>query len=135
MKKITWTWKKILSLILGFLGIGTLTSCYGMIPMDPNEIPIDFAGIVIGDIEDDDINDPVPIPGIKVSLFSYETNTDSDGYFSFSLPPSDKYPIDYEIIFEDVDDEKNGSFKNTTKTGTILYPGIGEWQEITLEKK
>ncbi len=30
MKKITWTWKKILVLIGTLLGIGTLVSCYGM---------------------------------------------------------------------------------------------------------
>lgn len=30
MKKLTLTWKKIVAIILGALGIGTLTSCYGM---------------------------------------------------------------------------------------------------------
>lgn len=30
MEKLHWTWKKIVSIVLGFLGIGTLTSCYGM---------------------------------------------------------------------------------------------------------
>ena len=30
MKKLTWTWKKILVLICGALGIGMLVSCYGV---------------------------------------------------------------------------------------------------------
>lgn len=36
MKKITWNWKKIVTIILGTLGIGTLTSCYGM-PIGPDD--------------------------------------------------------------------------------------------------
>ena len=36
MKKITWNWKKTVTIILGTLGIGTLTSCYGM-PIGPDD--------------------------------------------------------------------------------------------------
>ena len=32
MKKLTWTWKKILILIAAAFGIGTLVSCYGTPP-------------------------------------------------------------------------------------------------------
>lgn len=32
MKKLTWTWKKILVLITAAFGIGTLVSCYGVLP-------------------------------------------------------------------------------------------------------
>ncbi|MBQ5999021.1 MAG: hypothetical protein IJL70_06080 [Treponema sp.] len=32
--KLHWTWKKVLGLVLGICGIGTLTSCYGMVEND-----------------------------------------------------------------------------------------------------
>ena len=32
MKKLTWTWRKILVLITAAFGIGTLVSCYGVMP-------------------------------------------------------------------------------------------------------
>ncbi|MBQ5999483.1 MAG: hypothetical protein IJL70_08445 [Treponema sp.] len=32
--KLHWTWKKILGLLFGICGIGTLTSCYGMVEND-----------------------------------------------------------------------------------------------------
>ena len=39
MKKITWTWKKIITLIGTAFGIGMLVSCYGM---PPNWSPDDY---------------------------------------------------------------------------------------------
>lgn len=63
-KKITWTWQKIITAILGVLGIGTLTSCYGM-PL--NGEFIDFTGKVFYDHDNDPSTDPVPVSGIKVT--------------------------------------------------------------------
>ena len=31
MKKLTWTWKKVIALVGAALGIGTLVSCYGVV--------------------------------------------------------------------------------------------------------
>lgn len=36
--KLHWTWKKILGTLLGICGIGTLTSCYGMVENDDDYI-------------------------------------------------------------------------------------------------
>jgi hypothetical protein len=36
MKKITWTWKKIVALVGTLFGIGMLVSCYGMV-VPPDE--------------------------------------------------------------------------------------------------
>ncbi len=55
MKKITWTWKKIITLIGTAFGIGMLVSCYGM---PPNWSPDDYDGSEYeynDDEEDDDI--------------------------------------------------------------------------------
>jgi hypothetical protein len=41
MKKLTWTWKKIVVLIAAAFGIGTLVSCYGVPPgaLEDSESP------------------------------------------------------------------------------------------------
>ncbi len=31
MKKLTWTWKKVIALVGAAIGIGTLVSCYGVV--------------------------------------------------------------------------------------------------------
>lgn len=68
MEKLHWTWKKIVSLILGFLGIGTLTSCYGMpFISEPEEMygmprnKYSVSGTVT-----DDTN--IPLEKIKISV-------------------------------------------------------------------
>lgn len=130
MRKITWTWKKILALICGFLGIGTLTSCYGM-PYDLYDI--DYAsGYVYDDIDgDDEFDEDEGVPGIQVTAYypSYEyedgetkedwlkkndklgtATTDENGYFCINF--DNAYP-EYGFIFkvEDIDGEENGSYK------------------------
>lgn len=55
MKKLTWTWKKILVLICGALGIGMLVSCYGV--PNPGDDIYSFSDIVNEDNEEEDIDD------------------------------------------------------------------------------
>ena len=55
MKKLTWTWKKILALIFGALGIGMLVSCYGV--PNPGDDIYSFSDIVNEDNEEEDIDD------------------------------------------------------------------------------
>ena len=43
MKKLTWTWKKIILLIATALGIGTLVSCYGMVSPEDYFDDIDYS--------------------------------------------------------------------------------------------
>lgn len=55
MKKLTWTWKKILVLICGALGIGMLVSCYGV--PNPGDDIYSFSDIVNEDNDEEDIDD------------------------------------------------------------------------------
>lgn len=98
MKKLTWTWKKIVALIAGFFGIGTLVSCYGVVPF-LEEVTV--SGNVTGEIE----GEIKPVPGIFVKgEMGNHTYTDENGDYTIQAyrPGS--------LWFIDVDDEKNGSF-------------------------
>ena len=55
MKKLTWTWKKILVLICGALGIGMLVSCYGV--PNPGDDIYSYSDIVNEDNDEEDIDD------------------------------------------------------------------------------
>ena len=55
MKKLTWTWKKILVLICGALGIGMLVSCYGV--PNPGDDIYSYSDIVDDEDEEEDIDD------------------------------------------------------------------------------
>ena len=131
MKKLTLTWKKIISTILGFLGIGTLVSCYGM-PLGYDSKYI--SGSVYGDIDGDPETPDQPIPDIEVRVNDneYKCITNHDGRFYFSVD----YEGSYKISFIDVDNEENGSFENK-----IIPPvdTTGKYEinlgNITLEKK
>lgn len=101
--KIHWTWKKILGTVLGILGIGTLTSCYGM----PEDGFYDIFGTVQGKIN----GTLQAIPGIQVEVkdsegYKYNDKTDSKGKFSIR----DVFEGNCTITFTDVDGEENGSF-------------------------
>ena len=115
IKKIKWTWKKVVALIAGFLGIGTLVSCYGM-PMDVEDISIN--GTVTSSI------DNTPIKDIAVDLridngwvsgptFYTKVYTNENGYYEINtyceLPRG--YKINKgSISFYDEDGEANGGY-------------------------
>lgn len=111
---ITWTWKKVLGLILGFLGIGTLTSCYGM-PDDfygdlkRPSIDVYINGIVKGDIDGDGQTEPVP--GISVETSRSKTETTNNGSFEILTSYYEDSGYDY-IYFSDIDAEENGFFES-----------------------
>ena len=106
MKKLTLTWQKILGIILGALGIGTLTSCYGM-PYNDRYKSVE--GQVFGDIDSNPETPDEPISNIKICLNDKEVGfTDSVGYFSVSIEGDDGI---YKFSLEDVDGDENGKFK------------------------
>ena len=104
--KIHWTWKRIIGVILGVLGIGTLTSCYGVIE---DEFEYSIYGQVKGKINGTE----QAIEGIAVALYNTAggarniTLTDSDGWYDFRALEGGSYTITYT----DIDGDKNGSFK------------------------
>lgn len=140
MKKLTWTWKKIVALILGFLGIGTLTSCYGVLPPLISKV---ITGTVMGDIDGDGIDEPVS--GILYTFITGEYqrregvigNGLSGSYYSngrFEIETS-KADISFGITFTDFDGEENGFFKTKTITGKSPYDEeYLDLGEIHLEK-
>ena len=122
MKKLTWTWKKIVTLICGALGIGTLVSCYGVVNI--NEDIYSLSGTIVDE-------EGKTIPGIRVSAilltrgeydepddldypddFDYNgsTKSDDDGTYYLSWEAYGEYTA--HIYAEDVDGDENGSFKN-----------------------
>lgn len=121
--KIHWTWKKILGTVLGILGIGTLTSCYGM-PEDFYSISGTVKGKINGTTQ--------AIPGIQVAVkdskgYTGTEKTDSDGKFSIS----DLFDGNCTVTFTDVDGDENGSFKEKTLEISLT----DDWEKtITLEE-
>ena len=117
MKKITWTWKKIVTLICGALGIGTLVSCYGVV--NPTEEIFSLSGTIVDEADN-------PIKGIKVSAGEphtqgedeeshdfdcYKTTySNDDGTYSLSWSSYGLYSVN--VYVEDIDGEENGSFNN-----------------------
>lgn len=121
---IRWTWQKIAGTILGVLGIGTLTSCYGM-----PENTYTIRGTVKGKID----GVTMPIEGIEVKV------TDSDGYYgrehtdsSGNFTLEGEFEGTYEISLTDVDGTENGSFKEK-KIENVLLQDDKDLGEITLE--
>ena len=100
--KITWTWKRIVGTVLGILGIGTLTSCYG-VPEDMYDILGEVKGTVNGTEQ--------AIPNIAVAAYDNdakmaEAKTDANGKFALAELEAGTY----RLTFTDIDGEENGSF-------------------------
>lgn len=104
--KINWTWKKVCASALTILGIGTLTSCYGVI-----ENYSGISGTVTGNTDQD-----AGIEGIKVDLYK-DGNLISSDYTDirgrFFLDFEEGITGDAVLKFSDVDGELNGSWKDS----------------------
>ena len=128
--KITWTWKKFITLVLGILGIGTLTSCYGC----PDYFEQYCSGTVRGSFKDSGTTEPVK--DIKVELLSEgalldTTCTDEDGFFGVGADSS--CTGEAELIFRDIDGKQNGSWK-LQKRKIQLNGNYIRKIEVTLEE-
>lgn len=114
------TFKKIISSLLGFFGIMTFTSCYGM-PV--NDDWISLYGKVTGDDDGTAETPAVPIKGIKVTACDSDGNeiasstTDENGeYYMEFEKSSEEMPNSLVYMFEDTDGAENGSYKTKTVT-------------------
>ena len=107
------TFKKIAYAVLCALGVGTLTSCYGM----PNGgMPYGPPYTVYGTVTSDGTTG---IEGIEVTITygsktqTSKTSKDGSYYFSDVFDSDDLISgIDCTLNFKDVDGETNGSFSN-----------------------
>jgi len=106
---IHWNFSKIATSVLAVLGIGTLTSCYGMAP--------NYAGIQgnVTTTKDSDGNgENDPVQGISVRVIDSDgreidkstTNESGNYYLSTSAQDSE-----VTVVFEDAD----GAFKTQSK--------------------
>jgi len=99
--------RRVLRRIYQGLGVATVSllfqACYGTPP---------YKEVAINGTVSSKSN--IPIPGIKVSVeyLAPERFTDKDGVFNFYVPEQDLY----ELQFEDVDGDENGSYKTLKKT-------------------
>jgi putative lipoprotein (rSAM/lipoprotein system) len=109
-----------------YMGLGAATvsllfhACYGMPPNEADTI----SGVVRSKTEE-------PVPGIKVSIKdvpSDDTFTNENGYFYIYVPQQESY----KLKFEDVDGDKNGSFKTLKKK--ISMTDIHKSLKIYLEE-
>lgn len=143
LKKITLIWKKNVRFILGFLGIGTLVSCYGM-PITENPLGGKnylLQGCVYGDINGD--GESERIPNIQVSSNYGTTKTNENGEFKilgYTEPENVIYKYNSEteeynynvkkifiaLEFNDIDGEKNGNFKSMTYNAIVNRYGTLE---------
>lgn len=105
--KIKWTWKKIVGIIAGLLGIGTLVSCYGM--------PVGYGSVFVGGTVTSEEDDS-PIVGIHVDVADgYRTGgiyTDENGFYEI-LAEYDYYCEEDSgctLRFTDEDGEENGGY-------------------------
>lgn len=115
------SFRKIITAILGFFGIMTFTSCYGM--------PANYTslyGRATGDNDGDTSTPAVPVRGIQVTvkdsadqtIGSMTTNT--DGYYDLEIDePPKSLRGNLTFTFEDIDGEENGVWE--TKTETIEF--------------
>ena len=139
MKKIKLAFSKALVKIgkklIKIFGIsslmGTFGSClvaYGMpepVAMYGTYVNYNFTGTVFGDIDNDGNTEPVK--DIKVTLTCTDAKnkktaknatTDEDGNYEIKVSEGygwgEEAKYSYEVTFEDVDGEENGSFKSKT---------------------
>ena len=129
--RINWTFKRIIGTIFGILGIGTLTSCYGVAEDDEYS---SVHGTVRGKIDGNE----QPIEGIEVALRGTNIYGDSVARSSSTNRYGNYYLFDidegkYSLNFIDVDGSENGSFKSTKKEIEIKFSSDYIEQNITLE--
>ncbi|MDE6774594.1 MAG: radical SAM-associated putative lipoprotein [Treponemataceae bacterium] len=115
------SFRKIITAILGFFGIMTFTSCYGM--------PANYTslyGRVTGDDDRDDLTPAVPVQGIQVTVKDSANQTigsmttNADGYYDLEIDePPKSLRGNLTFTFEDIDGEENGVWE--TKTETIAF--------------
>lgn len=132
------TFKKIITSILGFFGIMTFTSCYGM---PANESWISLSGTVTGDDDGSASTPAVPVKGIRVSVQDSAGNglsslTGEDGMYYMEMETeADVIPAYLTYIFEDIDGEENGSYKKKTETKEFTESGSGSFKvDAVLER-
>lgn len=105
---IQWSVKKAFATVLTFLGIGTLTSCYGMAP--------NYAGVE-GNLSGGK-SEKTTVKGISVRALDSngmeldQTYTQENGKYYLQTAALGS---EVSVVFEDVDGEKNGSFKTQFK--------------------
>ena len=125
---IKWTWKKIFTAVLGVLGIGTITSCYG--------VPDNYAYTIQGCVRGRDNGKELPIEGIKVTFGHFNgktTWTDEEGFYEINL--SDDFHGEFPLSFTDVDGEKNGKWKEKTETVNLSSSGYTLGRGTTILEK
>ena len=120
-------WKKLTYSILTALGIGMLTSCYGM-PVTSNFICV--RGRVTR-------RDEQPIKGIQVSLdyngITCDAETDEDGLYYLEILFDDYIDRNVTIHFKDIDGIENGSYSG--KTQEITLDEFGDCEvNVTLDE-
>lgn len=111
---IKWNFKKILTSALTVLGIGTLTSCYGM--------PANGLGCsVFGNVSSENASDG--ISGIKVTLKDGDKIIASDvtnASGNYDIMCSEEYSgRNFTLEFSDIDGNENGAYENQQKTITL----------------
>lgn len=126
------TFKKIITSILGFFGIMTFTSCYGM---PANESWISLSGTVTGDDDGSASTSAVPVKGIRVSVQDSageelaSSLTEEDGtYYMEMETEADVIPAYLTYIFKDIDSKENGSYKKKTETKKFTESGSGSFK-------
>jgi putative lipoprotein (rSAM/lipoprotein system) len=109
MIKLSEKSRRVLRRIYQGLGAATVSllfqACYGT-PIDNDSVTIQ--GTVSSKTD-------IPIPGIKVSVESSDYFTNESGNFFIHLPEQ----TSYELQFEDIDEQLNGSYKTLKKTITL----------------
>ena len=133
-----WDFKKITTAVLTTLGIGTLTSCYGMPPVNYGS---EWSATIYGGKDTE-----LPLNNIHVRLISgreiiAEDWTDSTGFVSLQMDPGRTafmMPEDgsrcMELIITDDDGTQNGGkFKSFTKQ-IYFDENNTDYEEIFLEK-
>lgn len=110
-----WSWQKITALIVGFFGIGTLVSCYGMPRGDSVEIKGTVTGLIDGELK--------PIPDISVYTQFDKAVTDEKGEYVIC-----GYLKRDSLLFEDEDLDNNGCFK------PMYIPLENDQVDVTLEE-
>ncbi|MBO4571674.1 MAG: radical SAM-associated putative lipoprotein [Bacteroidales bacterium] len=116
--------RAVLGALLSIAGLGIFTACYGV-----PEYYYSNDKVLSGTVTDESGN---PVNGIQVSVDGNRfATTDDHGRFS-NFVISDKF--DFEVLFQDVDGEKNGGlFEEKSLSVTVPAEGF-ESLSVTLRK-